>query len=80
MDSTGVNRTGLDSDGNLWEIYQTDDGRWKWKKYKGCNDKEVTKESEESFNTEKDCEANSRDHGMDEEYGGLLGTGDTVRD
>ena len=78
--TTGISRVGYDSKNKLWEIYLTDDG-WMWKKYEG-NDIEgkVVKKSDRSFDAEKDCEADSKSHGMDEEYGALTGTTDEVRD
>ena len=81
---TGVGKMGLDSEGHLWKIYQIGDDRWRWKKYKassqGIKEDEVIKESDMPFDTEKDCEDDSRIHGMDEKYDLILGIGDELRD
>ena len=68
----GDSRTGYDSAHKfLWEIHQTGNGRWRWKSIR--EDMKIKKKSDGAFKTEKECEADSKAHGMDGKYEGLAG-------
>ena len=63
----GEFRTGYDTAHKfLWEIYQAGNGQWRWRAY--GDDMKIKKKSDGAFKTAKECEANSRVHGMDGEY------------
>ena len=65
-------KTGFDSAHKfMWEIYKDGSGRYRWRAY-GDNMK-VKERSNGAFKTEEECEADSRKHGMDGEYGRLTG-------
>ena len=70
---------GHDSKHNLWLIIEGSNGRWKWRKYERDdegNDNEV--DSEDSFDTEENCKADAKTHGMDGRYFGVVGRGHEI--
>ena len=64
---SGETRTGYDARHEfLWEIYETGNGRWRWRAYD--TNMKVKKRSDGAFKTEEECEADSKANGMDGEY------------
>ena len=60
---------GFDSRGNRWELSEENE-RWTWRKF---GDKgKVVKESDKTFETREECEADAKAHGMDGEFFKLL--------
>ena len=65
----GESRTGYDTARkHLWEIYDAGNGRWRWRAY--GEDMKIKKKPDGAFKTEKECEADSKAHGMYGEYEG----------
>lgn len=61
---------GEDSNNNRWEmLYDAKKSCWRWIKYKGRDEqRELMKESNKTFKSKEDCEADARDHGMDGKF------------
>ena len=61
MKTSGL-EAGVDSNENRWELYETD-GIWRWRK--SSEKGRVVEGSGRVFANMEDCEADTRDHGMD---------------
>ena len=61
--------TGFDSRNNRWELSE-EDYRWCWRKFgeKG----RLVKESDKTFETREECEADAKAYGMDGDFFKLL--------
>ena len=67
VDGEWESRSGYDTDRKfLWEICRFGNSRWKWRAYD--EEYRIKKTSDREFDTEEECEADSRGHGINGEY------------